>query len=351
MPAKKTAATPPRTRKADVPKRRFLTIFRRPFQRLRDLRTRRPHKSLKLTRRRDKPHRVRLPGYIAFTISVFKTLNGYRRPLLMVLVLYVLVALLLIGVTQQDQLRSITDVIEQVNQEVSGNPLDTATKAVALFGSTLIGSLNTSLSEIQQFYMAIVYALMWLVLVWLLRHLMAENAVRVRDALYNAGAPIISTICIVSLMLLQALPGAVGAFVFSLSIQDGILSGGVAAMCFGVLAILLLVLSLYWLTSSFIALIIVTIPGTYPMSAIRGAAELVLGRRMQVLFRLLWLCVLLVLVWAVVLIPAILIDLWVKLPWLPLVTIMVQVASGSSIIIGVSYIYMLYRRMVDEPTQ
>lgn len=351
MPAKKTAATPARTRKTGVSTRRFSLIPRRTLQRLRDLRTRRAHKSLTLTRHRDRPPRVRLPGYIAFTVSVFSTLRKYRRPLVIVLVLYVLVALLLIGVTQQDQLRTITDVIEQVGQEAAGNPLDTATKAITLFGSTLIGSLNTSLSEIQQFYMAIVYALMWLVLVWSLRHLMAGNMIRVRDALYNAGAPIISTMCILLLMLLQALPGGIGAFVFSLSIQDGVLSGGVAAMCFGILAILLLVLSLYWLTSSFIALIIVTIPGTYPMSAIRGAAELVLGRRMQVLFRLLWLCALLVLVWAVLLIPAILIDLWMKVSWLPLVTIMIQVASGSSMVVGVSYIYMLYRRMVDEPAQ
>ncbi len=353
MTAKKTARAPARKQKTGVSKPGFIAMLRRPFrfQRLRALRNRRAHKSLKLTYSRDKPRHTPLPGYGSFTASVARMLKRYRRPLFGILLLYVLIAIVLVGVTQQDQLRTITDVIDEVNQEVSGNPIDTTTKAIALFGSTLIGSLNTSLSEIQQFYMAIVYVLMWLVLVWLLRHLVAGNTVKVRDALYNAGAPIISTVCIMLLMLLQALPGAVGAFVFSLSIQDGVLSGGVAAMCFGILAILLLVLSLYWLTSSFIALLIVTIPGTYPMSAIRGAAELVLGRRMQVLFRLLWLVLLLLVVWVVLLVPAILIDLWVKVSWLPLVMVMVQVAVGSSLIISVSYIYMLYRRMIDDSAQ
>lgn len=347
MAAKKSATLP--ATKPKKTKHHFSLSQMAAVRRLRRLRARRAHKSLVLTRRRDIPRPAPLPGYISFTLSVMRAIREYWRPFMTLLVLYVVVALVLVGLTQQDQLRNVTDSIEEINQQLDGNVLDTATKVTTLIGATLTGTVNASLSDIQQFYMALVYTLMWLVIVWLLRHLLAGNAIRLRDALYNAGAPLVSTICIILMMLLQVLPGAVGAFIFSLSLQSSVIPAGAAAMAFGILAILLIVLSMYWLTSSFFALLIVTIPGTYPMSAIRGASELVLGRRMALLLRLLWLVALLVIVWTVLLVPAFLIDLWMKVSWLPLVTIMIHVATACSFIVGVSYIYLLYRRMVDEP--
>lgn len=297
------------------------------------------------------PKRSKLPGYIAFTVSVFRIVLKYWRPFLLLLTLYVLVSLLIVGFTQQDQFRSLTEAIDEINKEAGEDVLGGIYQVAGIFGVTLMGSLNSSLSEIQQFYMAIIYTMTWLILIWLLRHLMAGNVVRVRDAVYNAGAPLVSSICILALMLLQALPGAIGLFIFSIATQNSIFSDGVSAMCFGILALLLVVMSLYWLTSSFFAFLIVTIPGTYPMSAVRGAADLALGRRTQLLIRLIWLLLLIVLIWAILVIPALFIDDWLNVSWLPLVTIMVQVATAISFIVSVTYIYTLYRRMIDDPAK
>lgn len=328
------------------PKRLMARILARPLA----LRNRRAHKSFRLTRRRDIPKRPQLPGYISFSRQVIGTLFSFRKPFAWLLVVYVAASLVLIGVSQQEQYRELTEVLTQAS--TSGeDTIDTATQVAALFGSAVFGSFSGSLTEIQQFYLIMLYIVSWLVIVWMLRHLLAGSVVRFRDGLYNACAPLISTICIFALMVLQALPGALGLLVFSLSTQNSVLSGGVAAMMFGVAALLLAALSLYWLTSSFFALLIVTLPGTYPMAAIRGASDIALGRRTSLLFRLLWLVLLLLLLWAIIVVPALLIDFWVKISWLPLVTVAVQIATGASLIFGVSYIFLLYRRMIDDANE
>lgn len=267
----------------------------------------------------------------------------------MLLGLYVLASLLVIGAAQQGEYQSVIDAFAGASEEAGGDPFGTTTRAVSVFGATFFGSLSGSLSDIQQFSLVGLYILMWLVVIWLLRHLMAENVVRVRDALYNACAPLISTLCICALMLVQALPGAIGIFIFSLASTTGALSdGGAPAMVFGVATGLLALLSLYWLASSFFALIIVTLPGTYPMVAIRGAGDIAQGRRFVLLLRLLWLVVMIALIWVVIVLPALLIDMWLGLSWSPLVALAVQATTGLSLIFGFSYIFVLYRRMIDD---
>lgn len=352
MPAaNKKPTAPVQQTKKTTRKQRFDIKNSMLVRRLRALRARRAHKSFVLTRKRDIPKRAKMPGYIAFTAQVAQTVWGFRRVFAVLLLLYVVASLVLIGYSQQDQYRTLTDALGDVVKEAGENGIDAVTQVGGLFGATLLGSLNSEFTEIQQFYLAGLYVVMWLVVVWLLRQLLAGNKVRVRDGLYSAGAPLIPSICIVALMILQALPGALGVLVFTITSQNSVVSSGVAAMCFGVLAVLLVILSLYWISSSFLALLIVTLPGTYPMKAVRGASEIALGRRMQLLFRLLWLILLLLVIWIVVLVPALLLDFWVKVSWLSLVTVAIQVATGASFIFGVSYIFMMYRRMIDEPVK
>lgn len=322
----------------------FIRLLRRPLS----LRSRRAHKSFVLTRRRDIPKRPRLPGYLSFTWSVCNTLWHFRKPLFGLLAVYVVVGLLLIGVSQQDEYRTITDTLQQADAATGTEAIGTLTKVAGVFGATLFGSLSASLTELQQFYLILVYVLMWLAIVWMLRQLLAGNAVKVRDGLYHAGAPLIPAFCIAGLMVVQVLPGALGLLVFSIATQGGVIAGGAAAMMFGVGALLLVVLSLYWLTSSFFALLIVTLPGTYPMTAIRGAGDIALGRRTSLMLRLLWLAVILGILWAFIVLPALLVDFWMKVSWLPLVTISVQVATGMSLIFGVGYVFLLYRRMIER---
>ena len=68
--------------------------------------------------------------------------------------------------------------------------------------------------------------------------------------------------------LFQMVPGAVGIITYVAATSAGVVTGGVESMLFAVAAVLLVVLSLYWLTSTIFGLVIVTLPGTYPFRAL-----------------------------------------------------------------------------------
>ncbi|NTW61502.1 hypothetical protein HGB24_02340, partial [Candidatus Saccharibacteria bacterium] len=219
--------------------------------------------------------------------------------------------------------------------------------------TALSGGLSPSLSEAQQIYAGLIFIMGWLTIIWLLRNLIAGNKVRVRDGLYNSGSPILPTIMVTILMIFQALPLAIAIIAYGAAVSTGLLNGGVEAMLFWIFAALMAFLSIYWLTSTFFALIIVTLPGMYPYRAIRLASDLVIGRRLRIIYRLLWMIFILALVWAVVAIPIILLDEWLKglwpaIKWLPVVPVVLLILNVFSVIWGSTYIYLLYRKVVDD---
>jgi hypothetical protein len=155
------------------------------------------------------------------------------------------------------------------------------------------------------------------------------------------------------IIMLQLLPSSVGLIIYTAAANSGMLEGGVSAMLVWISVILLAMVSIYWISSSFIALVIVTLPGMYPMQAIRAAGDLVVGRRLRMLYRLVWLFIVVAVVWLIVMIPLILFDDWVKkllpaISWVPLVPFLVIVMSSLTLIFSSSYIYLLYRRVVDD---
>lgn len=338
MPKSKKTKQPPKKPK----------LTERVRSRAASLRARRPHHSFRLTKRRDIPKRAPLPGFWKFTGSVFAILFKYKRLFFGLLVIYVVVAAATIGISQQDQYRSLTDAVQSIGPDIAGGQLDAIAQTAGLFGVTISGGLNASLSETQQLYLALVYFITWMVVVWMLRQLMAGNKVKIRDALYNACAPFVSTLLVLTVMAAQALPAVIGIMAFSIVTQNAGMNGA-ESMVFGVGALLLVVLSLYWLCSSIFALLVVTLPGTYPLAAIKTAGDLAIGRRVSLIFRLLWLLLVLGVIWAVIFIPVLLIDVWMNVSWSPLVALTIQLLSGFSLLFAATYIYTLYRRMIDEP--
>ena len=186
-----------------------------------------------------------------------------------------------------------------------------------------------------------------------MRALLAGRKPKLRDALYNAGAPILPTLMIVLLLAIQLIPIAIAAIGVGVLLPYGMIDAGVIAMIFWVAVVLLVMLSLYWVTSTLIALVVVTLPGMYPMQALRAAGDLVVGRRLRILFRLLWLLIIVAMGWFVVMVPVILFDAWLKgvlpmISWLPVVPLALLVMGTVTIIWSASYIYLFYRRVVDD---
>jgi hypothetical protein len=202
-------------------------------------------------------------------------------------------------------------------------------------------------------YAVLIFLLTWLTTVWILRTLLSGGKPRLRDGIYNAGAPLLSTFIVGIVAVIQLLPVALAAAGVAAAVTSGLLDGGVEAMAFWGVVALLALLSLYWITSTLIALIVVTLPGMYPLEAVKIAGDLVIGRRLRILLRLVWLFIITALAWALIMVPIIMFDTWIKgvfptLQNLPFVPLSMLIMSSLTVVWMASYIYLFYRKVVDD---
>jgi len=217
------------------------------------------------------------------------------------------------------------------------------------------GLLNNAPTDLARVYAFIMILFTWLTTVWLLRAIMAGQKPKLRDGLYSAGAPVLSTMIVTTVLIIQLLPIALAALAVAAAIPSGLLDNGVEAMVFWVVVALLVSLSLYWIASSMIALVVVTLPGMYPMRALTTSGDLVIGRRLRLIWRILWLMFTIVLGWVAVMLPVILLDTWLKgvwpaIAWLPIVPVALLIMSSLSAVWSSAYTYVLYRKVVDDDT-
>ena len=329
----------------------FLMIWREPQ---RAFLARRPHRSFKLTRRRDYARSLQLPGYWSFSAHVWQTLWRNKKLFGWLLVIYSVLTIILVGMTSQELYGDASSAIREASETIwSSEGWGVFQQAGLVLVSIASGAFNTNNDPSQTVYATILILMVWLTTVWLLRALLAGKKPRLRDGLYNAGAPLLPTFLLALVLVLQLLPLALVAYGYSAATATGLLESGVEAMLFWTAAALLAVLSLYWATSTFIAMIIVTLPGMYPLRALTTAGDVVVGRRVRILLRLLWILLLIGVVWLVVMVPLVIFDAWLKdvvpaITWLPLVPIVLLLLGSLSVMVLAAYIYLLYRKVVDD---
>lgn len=314
---------------------------------------RRPHRSFQLTRRRDYGRSLALPGYWKFTSEVTALLWRERGIFGWLVVVYMVLTAALVGLASQDVYDEMATLIKDTGDQVVTGGLGTLEEAGMIFLSTVSGGLGSGTETSQQVYAGLIGMLTWLTTVWLLRALLAGQKPRLRDGLYNAGAPILPTFIVSLVLVVQLLPLALVGLGYTAATASGLLEGGIEAMLFWAAAALLVALSLYWATSTFIALVVVTLPGMYPARALRTAGDLVVGRRVRILWRVAWALFWAALVWALVMIPMIIFDGWLKsvvpaVSWLPLVPTTLLLLGSVTIVVLAAYVYMLYRKVVED---
>ncbi len=317
---------------------------------------RRPHRSFRQTRRRDYARSLKLPGYIAFTNYVTRTIWINRKTFGFLGILYALMTVLLVGIASQDLFSTMANTINTTSGDLFASGFGQIGKAGLLFVTAATGGLSQPLTESQQIYAGIITLLTWMTSVWLLRNIMAGHKVKMRDGLYSAGSPIVSTFIIALVFIIQLLPLALAFIGYAAASATGLLDSGVEAMLFWIAAGLLAVLSIYWSTSTFFAMVIVTLPGMYPYRALKTAGDIVVGRRLRILLRLIWMVFMVIFTWAIIMIPIIMLDVWIKsfwtaIAWVPTIPILLLVLGAFTIIWISSYIYLLYRKVVADDAQ
>lgn len=342
--------------KRDRIKNKTLTAARKIATRRKLFLERRPHRSFVRTRRRDYVRSLAMPGYWSFTNEVRSILWKHRMLFAGIVGVYILLNSLLVGVSSQSTYSELSAALTESGQDLFAGSWGELSKAGLLLASSVGGALVPRLTESQQIYGIFTLLLLWLTTVWSLRVVFANKSIRLRDALYNAGSPIVSTAIVLFILSIQLLPLALAFIGLNAGISTGFLqSGGLLSMLIVLVILLLLVLSLYWVTSTIIALVVVTLPGMYPMQAIRTAGDLVIGRRTRVLTRLAWVLLLALIAWLIVILPIIFFDSWIKssvngIDWIPFVPAAVTIFGPIATLFIAAYVYMLYRKVVEDDT-
>ena len=325
--------------------------------RVKDLMQRRPHRSFRRTYRRDYVRSLKLPGYWAFTNYVRRTLWGNKLLMLRLMVVYAVVAIVTAGFASQDVYQQARNLLNATPEGTFSGAWGEIGKAGMLLASGATGAFTSTSTDneiAQQIFAGFAAILLWLTTVWLLRAILAGGRPKLRDGLYNAGAPLLPTFVVGLVIVVQLIPLAVAFFGYGAASVSGLISGGGAlSMLFWAVAALLVILSAYWLTSTLIALVVITLPGMYPLKALQVAGDLVIGRRIRILLRMLWMVLMTVVTWAVVAIPVIIFDGWLKsvvpaINWLPIVPVLLLILSSFTVVWVASYIYLLYRRIVED---
>ena len=180
--------------------KRFFTAIRKKTD---EYLARRPHRSFRRTRRRDYARSLKLPGYFAFTAHVRKTLWAERRTFLLLGFVYTLLTATLVGMASQDIYISLTDSLRDAGTELFEGDWGALERASILFATAITGGLTNGLSDVQLVYAVLLGLMIWLTTVWLLRNILAGRKVHLRDGLYNATSPLLSTF-LVALVLVPA---------------------------------------------------------------------------------------------------------------------------------------------------
>lgn len=314
---------------------------------------RRPHRSFRRTRRRDYVRSLEIPGYLGFTREVWRVITKNKRLFISLTAFYGISGAALVGLSSQDTYSEISGLLDQTTGTFFSNGWGSIEQAGLLVVSGLSGSFNPDLSDVQQIYSILLLLLTWLTTIWLLRTILTGKRPRLRDGLYSAGSPIVATVIVLLIMVMQLVPAALGVLVMNAAIGSKLFASGLVAMVITAAAALAIVLSLYWITSTILALVVVTLPGMYPWQAIKSAGDLVVGRRLRILKRLMWLMLTILLPWTVIVFVAIYIDRLVKhaisgITWIPFVPIVIAAVTAFSVVWSATYVYLLYRRVVQD---
>lgn len=310
------------------------------------------HQSFKRSYREDYARKLDVPGLLSHAAESFSLIFKNWKLFLPLIAIAVVFNIVLVGIMSEATYVQFQTALEETNDKFLTGELGNFAKAGLLLVSTIAtGGLSSSLSEVQIIFAVIIFLFTWLITIYLLRHILAKKPVKLRDGFYNALAPLISTFIIFFVAVLQFLPILAVIVAYSAAVQTDFLSNPFYALVFFIFAALMTTLSVYLLSSTLIALVAVTAPGLYPITALRTASDLMASRRVRFVVRLFFLVIVIAVVWSVVMLPIITLDLWLKtwVSWLegwPVIPVCLLIMTCFSFVYMATYLYLYYRRVL-----
>ena len=315
------------------------------------------HKTFKRSYREDYQRKTETPGLLSHAMTTFQLIFKHWKTFFALIAIMTVTYIVLVGLLSEDLYQQFQASIDETSAGLAQGQIGNFAKAGLLLISTITtGGLDTGMGEVQTVFMIALFLIMWLVTIYLLRHFLAGGKPKLRDALYDALGPFISTLLVFVVIFIQAIPLMLDAITYSAAIMTDFLSTPFYALVYFIFAALMVLLSVYLLSSSLVALVAVTAPGVYPMAALMNASDLMAGRRTRLILRLLYLLFVVAIIYLVAMLPIILIDLWLKSIWTwlagwPIVPLALLIVTCFVFIYATTYLYRYYRWLLDYKEQ
>ncbi len=313
------------------------------------------HSSFKRSYREDYlRHDDQQPGLFAHASYALKTLLKNWKIFGALFLAMFVASILLLGMLSEDTYVNFQTAIDETAAGMETGDIGRGAKAgLLLISSFTSGGLSQTMSETQTVLAVFVFLAIWLTTIFILRHILAGHKLKMRDALYSALAPFVSTILVFLMIFVHLIPIFISIIVGSSAQATGFLDTPFYALVFWLFSAGLTVLSLYLLSSSLMALVAVAVPGTRPFAALNLASDLMAGRRVKFVTRILFLVFLYTLGLVAIIYPIMLFDLWLKsfasffVGW-PIVPVALLIFTLFAFIYATVYIYLYYRRLLEK---
>ncbi len=309
-----------------------------------------PHKSFRITRKSELPKLAPIPNWWKLFRQTLRLVFSNARIIFSLIGIYIVFAWLFTGAYSSD-----FGSTKEIFNDFSEGILSSIEQAGLLFSEFLRGQTE-SIDAAALILINIFSVLSALSFIWVARYAMARKKTTVREALYTSGAAFVPVVLLLLLVVIQLMLGALAIIIYANISGSGFIQGPLELTLFGLLAVLFALLSAYFITGSFIALQIAALPGMYPWRALQNARSLILGRRLNVLRKMVMLVVILLFLWVVILGGAILLDnaicngatCWSTITLLPFVYFFL--IAGTIAIVAI-YGYVLYRSLLEAHEQ
>lgn len=288
---------------------------------------------------------------MAHVFKTFGLIFKNWKVFLPLLILSAIMGVVFVGLMSENAYQQFQEILDQTTEELGSGDIGVMGKAGLLLISTITtGGLSGSSSEAAAVFATLIFLMIWLTTIFLLRHIMAEKKAKFRDALYNSMSPLVPALIIFVVAVLQCVPIFIFIVALSAAIQTEFLAMPFYALVFFIFSASMFLISGYLLSSSLMAFIAVSAPGLYPIKALRIASELMRGRRIRFILRLIALFLALAVMWVFVMMPLIAFDLFMKqfewtsqIPFVPLCLLVMTCFTGIYI---TAYLYVYYRWML-----
>ena len=315
-----------------------------------------PHKTFRRSYREDYKRKIEVPGITHHSVVTFRVIFKNWKLFLPLIVIAVLIAVAFIGLMNESTYQQFQTILDQTTEQMEKGDIGIVAKSGLLLISTVTtGGLSGEASESGTIFAVLIFLILWLVTIFIVRQRLAGRKIKLRDALYNSMTPLISSFVVFVVAVIQCIPLLLLIVVYSAAVQTEFLATPFYALVFFIFAALMFLLSGYLLSSSLMALVAVSAPGLYPMQALHTASELMMGRRVKFVLRLVGLLFILAVTWVAVMLPLIMFDLFMKqfewthgIPFVPVCLLAMTCFTGVYI---TAYLYLYYRWMLGYDTK